>query len=102
MDKKSDYGKWDSKKKDLADKELAYLEMKCQYYMLKISMLYLYEKCKAKPDMRALMNKLYEALKSRESCLLDVDCDIHEMINRFEEYSNDRERLAWFEEYILN
>ena len=102
MDSISDYGRRDSKKKDLADKELTYLEMKCQYYMLKIAMLYLYEKCREKPDMQLLMKKTFDALESREGCLLDVNCDIHEMINRFEEYPNDRERLAWFEEYILN
>ncbi len=101
MANNSDYGLRDSRKKGLADQELTYLEMKCQYYMLKIAMLYLFEKCRAKPDVRQLMNRVYAALDSREGCLLDVDCDIREMIHLFEQYPNDRERLEWFEKYVL-
>lgn len=101
MDDTTDYGERDSRKRDLADKELTHLETKYQYYLLKIAMLYLYEKCRAKPDVRKLMDRIYAALDFRERCLLDIDCDIHEMIQRFEAYPNDRERLEWFEDFIL-
>ena len=97
----ANYGSRDSRKKELADKDLGYIEMKYRYYMLKIAFLSIYEKCKNNPGMRKIMKEMYEVIHTREQCLMDIDCDIHEIVNEFEEYRTDIERLEWFEKYFL-
>ncbi len=100
--KMSAYSRRDSKKKDLFDTKLGYLEMKYHYYMLKIGLLYLYEKSRDNPETCRLMDKLYNAIETGESCLVNIDCDLQDVIQDFESYPDDGARLEWFERYIMN